>query len=290
MAGSNREFIGRTQPVREYVLNPEIVAAYVDATGDNNARYAGEGAVAPPVSVVIGTIPHSIYPLLDQEEFIRDRKRFLKLLHGEEDIRWFHPIKPTDTFRMTTTVADLVDKSIGELMSLETEVRNGDEIHLATVNTQLIIRESKPAEERIKSTRSLKTDPTSTAEEAGEPIVSSWTVEPDQSIRYAKASGDDNPIHLDDETAKRAGLKGKILHGLCTMAFAGRTIVDRVLDGDPTHLKRLKVRFSKPVFMGDTLTCTLQPVAIGGHYRVSVQNQDGIVVLRDGVAEVDPSP
>ena len=73
-------------------------------------------------------------------------------------------------------------------------------------------------------------------------------------MRYATVSGDDNPIHTDEDTAKAAGLPGCILHGLCTMAFAQRDIIKSFADGEPTRLRELSLRWSKPVFPGDTLT------------------------------------
>ena len=51
-------------------------------------------------------------------------------------------------------------------------------------------------------------------------------VRPDQSRLYAKASLDDNPLHLDDHSARAAGLRGAVLQGLCTMAFCQRAIVN----------------------------------------------------------------
>ena len=88
--------------------------------------------------------------------------------------------------------------------------------------------------------------------EAGE-----WSVEQvvaeDQADRYAPASGDLNPIHIDADVARKAGLPGVILHGLCTMAFAQRDIIDRLADGDPGRLERLAVRWAAPVFPGSSL-------------------------------------
>lgn len=57
---------------------------------------------------------------------------------------------------------------------------------------------------------------------------------------YAGASGDFNPIHIDEEFAKKAGLPGIILQGLCTMAFVYRAVVK---ESNPEILKSLKVRF-----------------------------------------------
>jgi acyl dehydratase len=68
-------------------------------------------------------------------------------------------------------------------------------------------------------------------------------VTPDAGLtkRYAEASGDPNPIHIDEEFAKRVGLPGCILHGLWSMAQVARAHGEAV--GDPLALKRLQVQF-----------------------------------------------
>ena len=75
-------------------------------------------------------------------------------------------------------------------------------------------------------------------------------IDTDQTYRYAEASGDNMPIHLDEEIAKSVGLPGIIIHGLCTMAFTSWAAIQAVAGGDPTRLKRLAVRFSRPVLPG----------------------------------------
>jgi acyl dehydratase len=69
-------------------------------------------------------------------------------------------------------------------------------------------------------------------------------VTPDKYLpyRYAGASGDFNPIHIDPEFAKAVGLPGNILHGLYGMALVARAAVQAV-DGDPRSLRRLSVQF-----------------------------------------------
>jgi len=69
-------------------------------------------------------------------------------------------------------------------------------------------------------------------------------VTPDAGLtrRYAEASGDMNPIHIDEEFAKSVGLPGCILHGLYSMAQVARAHTDAV-GGDPRSLKRLAVQF-----------------------------------------------
>jgi acyl dehydratase len=69
-------------------------------------------------------------------------------------------------------------------------------------------------------------------------------VTPDKYLphRYAGASGDFNPIHIDPAFAKAVGLPGNILHGLYTMAQVARAHT-RAAGGDPRALKRLSVQF-----------------------------------------------
>ncbi len=78
---------------------------------------------------------------------------------------------------------------------------------------------------------------------AGGPIPE-LAVTPDKYLphRYAGASGDFNPIHIDPEFAKSVGLPGNILHGLYMMGLVARAVND-LADGDPRALKRLKVQF-----------------------------------------------
>jgi acyl dehydratase len=79
--------------------------------------------------------------------------------------------------------------------------------------------------------------------EPGKPIPE-LKVTPDKYLphRYAGASGDFNPIHIDPEFAKQVGLPGNILHGLYMMAVVARANA-ALADGDPRALKRLAVQF-----------------------------------------------
>src|SRR5690606_33878227 len=115
------------------------------------------------------------------------------------------------------------------------------------------------------------------------------TVAADQPLRYAEASLDRNPIHIDEKISKAAGHPSVILHGLCTMAFASKAIVNHVLGGDPARLARLAVRFSMVVLPGDTLTTTVWrqgTQADRSTLGFEVTNQDGKKVITNGVAEV----
>jgi acyl dehydratase len=106
----------------------------------------------------------------------------------------------------------------------------------------------------------------------GDSIELKVTPDPYVTVRYAGASGDFNPIHIDEEFAKAVGLPGRILHGLWTMAQVARAQTDAA--GGPEHLKRLSVQFRG---MG----VPEQEVVVTGTVR---EAQDGRVVI-DTVAE-----
>ncbi len=69
---------------------------------------------------------------------------------------------------------------------------------------------------------------------ATEPLASvTHSYDADQTQRYSKASGDPMPIHLDDDFAKQMGLPGIIVHGLCTMAFTSRAVIQTACPDEP---------------------------------------------------------
>lgn len=77
----------------------------------------------------------------------------------------------------------------------------------------------------------------------------------EQLRRYADASGDYNPIHLDEQAAHRVGLDSVIAHGMLSMAFLGQFVNQQIADMPGTRIAELRVRFINMVRLGDTLTC-----------------------------------
>lgn len=111
-------------------------------------------------------------------------------------------------------------------------------------------------------------------------------VDPYRSIYYAAGSGDFNPIHLDPRVGRAAGFSGAILQGLCTYAWLAEACVEYL--GDPARLRRLRVRFSRPLQPGDVVTFEGRCTAVEGatlRLEISATNQAGAEVLKGAVAE-----
>jgi 3-hydroxybutyryl-CoA dehydratase len=105
-------------------------------------------------------------------------------------------------------------------------------------------------------------------------------------IYYAAVSGDFNPIHIDPEIGRAAGFPGAILQGMCTMAWLGDACTAYL--GDPARVKRLRVRFSRPVVVGDVVTFRGRCVAVEGpmvRLEIEARNQRGEPVLQGATAE-----
>jgi acyl dehydratase len=117
-------------------------------------------------------------------------------------------------------------------------------------------------------------------------------VTPDKyvTVRYAGASGDFNPIHIDEEFAKAVGLPGKILHGLWTMAQVARAQTDAA--GGPERLKRLSVQFRG---MGRpeqevVVTGRVRELRDGRAIVETVAEQAGTQIVRNAEAEIEIEP
>jgi acyl dehydratase len=113
-------------------------------------------------------------------------------------------------------------------------------------------------------------------------------VTPDKylTVRYAGASGDFNPIHIDEEFARAVGLPGRILHGLWTMAQVARAQSEAA--GGAGKLRRLSVQFrGMGVPEREVLvTGTVREVAEGRAIIDTVAEQDGSQIIRNAEAEV----
>jgi acyl dehydratase len=113
-------------------------------------------------------------------------------------------------------------------------------------------------------------------------LVTECDTRPDQAFLYA-LSGDRNPLHRDPAFAKMVGFPRPILHGLCSYGTACRAVLGALAEYQPERIRQFDVRFSKPVFPGETLVMELWQDGGTISYRASVKERPGTVVLNNGL-------
>jgi len=97
-------------------------------------------------------------------------------------------------------------------------------------------------------------------------------------------------MHVDDEVARSLGFPGKFNQGLCTFAVTSRGLIDLAAGGDPRRVRRLAVRFSSPVFPGNSIDLSVYDAGPGasGHAFSFEASSEGQLALRHGMVEVAP--
>lgn len=297
--GLNREMVGKVYRGRAQFARPEEIEAYAEATSNDNphhragtkeARERG-GPIAPPLFPV-----RPMHRVL--EEVLTDdalNADLLRLVHGEQDMRMYAPLESWDLVAPRAEIAGIEDKSSGQLLRVHLWLmREGEKV--CDADSVMFIRSGESGGGGSGDNRNRKKERENGRSDGEVVHRSRDVVGDDQPQRYAEASGDHNPIHTDPDVAKAAGLPGVILHGLCTMAFASNAVVEGVCGGDPTRLRRLKTRFSKPVRPGEQVetaiwsasdeTPMVEGVSRENVYDFVTRNDDGEIVLSRGRAEV----
>lgn len=118
-------------------------------------------------------------------------------------------------------------------------------------------------------------------EETAVPHLSKSPVTRVQLAQYAGASGDFNPIHIDEEFARKSPLGGVIAHGMLSMGFLGQYA--EKLAGDLGEIKTFKVQFRAMVRPGDTITCEAEQLELMNNevtFSIYAKNQHGDIVVK----------
>lgn len=100
---------------------------------------------------------------------------------------------------------------------------------------------------------------------------------PEQAIVY-RLNGDHNPLHIDPEVAAKAGFKQPILHGLCTFGVVCHALMKALCGYDPARFGRMDLRFSSPVYPGETIRTEIWHEEGGAAFRARVVERDKVVV------------
>jgi acyl dehydratase len=275
--------LGQWSEEREFKVDGARAIAYAAATNDDNPRHTA-GELAPPIFAVV--------PIWEPMQLAVARVTppdvLMRVVHGEQDIRFHRPLVPGDLIRSRAAPVGVHVRGSGTTVVVKSESRDeaGD-----LVNDQYFTLFFRGVNEGEGAGEPAPEHKLSAEVKANAPVAEiTQPVDLDQTFRYAEASGDQMPIHLDDNVAKAVGLPGIIVHGLCTMAFAGRAVIEGVAGGDPTRLRRLAVRFSRPVLPGQAITTRLfdSGSLAGGvrTYGFEVLNPEGQAAVKDGLAEV----
>ncbi|MGH2699440.1 MAG: MaoC/PaaZ C-terminal domain-containing protein [Actinomycetota bacterium] len=278
--GLNRDLAGKKYPTKTFEVTADRIEAYARATNDDNERYfGGDDSVASPVFPIVSAFESFMEAAMDQEL----QADLLRLVHGSEEHLLHRPLRPGDSLTVTPVLESIESKETGETFTVAAVQTNPSGDLVAETRGTMFIRGSGSRRAAAAEARATKD-----AGEARTIVYEETTkVDEDQSQRYAVASGDHNPIHLDENTAKMAGLPGIILHGMCTMAIATKAAVNGLAGGDPTKVKRVAVRFSRPVLLGQELTTKLWATG-DDTYGFETYNSKGAAVIKDGVVELRP--
>lgn len=276
------EKLGQWTEGPEFKVDAERTIAYAAATNDPIPVHQS-GELAPPVFAVVpiwDTIAGAMAGVTPPEVL-------LLVVHGEQDMRLHKPITPGMVLSSTAAPVGIHVKPNGTTVVVKVESRDQTGDLVAEQYMTSFFRGVSDGEGGGEEAPKHKLE---AATKSSDPVGSiTQQLDTDQTYRYAAASGDNMPIHLDDEIAKSVGLPGIIIHGLCTMAFTSWAAIQAVCDGDPTRLKRLAVRFSRPVLPGQEITTTFWAAGVAdgmGVFGFETRNGDGEVVIKDGLAEV----
>jgi acyl dehydratase len=208
-----------------------------------------------------------------------------KILHGEQSVTMHKPLPVEGEIRAELSIEAIYDKGEGKgaLLYLLREVfdkKTGD--HLATIRQNSFLRgnggqggltEGAPKPHQLPTDRDAD-------------ISVSLPTRGEQALIY-RLSGDYNPLHAAPEAAKASGFDRPILHGLASYGLVGRALLSAFCDDDATRLKRLDVRFSSPVFPGDTIVTEIWKDAAGkASFRARAAERD-VVVINNGYAEFE---
>lgn len=204
---------------------------------------------------------------------------YLMVVHGEQKLTLHKPLPIATTISVDTRVVGVWDKGkdkgailVGE--TVITDKKTGDK--LCTMQGTTFAR----GDGGFGGPREGAPEPHKMPDRAADLTVEVDT-RPDQALIY-RLSGDRNPLHADPDIAKAAGFPRPILHGLCTYGTCCRAVISSpVCDYDATKITGFDVRFSSPVFPGETIAVDIWKDGNIASFRARVKER-GVVVINNG--------
>lgn len=203
------------------------------------------------------------------------------VLHGEQDVLFHNPIPTEGTLSTEGKISKIYDKGKdkGALVVGEAETFHSNGTKLFTNIFVLFCRldggfggENSPREEIVFPER---------APEVEEEALPS----PNQPLLYRIASGDIYQLHADPKLAKASGFEKPIMHGMCTFGYTCRAVIRHLFPKEPERIKRLRTRFSRPLYPGVPIKTQVWRINEGKALFRTMNIRTGEVVLDRGVVE-----
>jgi acyl dehydratase len=201
-------------------------------------------------------------------------------LHGEESLTLHSPMPVAGEVVADSRVRAVYDKGEkGAVIERETVLRDA----VSGVLIATIIRTAFARKDGGFGGPEQQSVPHAPPKRAPD-VVLEFATRPDQALLY-RLCGDRNPLHADPDVAIAAGFRAPILHGLCTYGICCRAVLQAFCEFDPARLKSHAVRFSAPVFPGDTVAVKLWKDAGVVSFEADVAAR-GVTVIKSGRSEV----
>jgi acyl dehydratase len=202
---------------------------------------------------------------------------YFKVLHGEQRITLHRPLPPSAEVVGSSRISEITDKGAdkGATIGMMSEVRLASGEPLYTSESVIFARGDGGFGGPSKSAAVLHEIPARKPD-----IVHVTETRRDQALLY-RLNGDRNPLHAQPEFARRGGFLAPILHGLCSYGIACRAVLASVCDYDPARMKSFDVRFTSPVFPGETISTDIWVDGEVVSFRSRVEAR-GITSLNNG--------
>ena len=215
---------------------------------------------------------------------------WVKVLHGEQNLVVHRPLPPSATVVSTNRVERIVDKGAdkGALLVQVRDLHDADSGELlATLESITFCRGdggfSARADNGPAGGDEAPTPKPAVPQRA--PDLSCELPSLPQAALIYRLCADLNPLHADPEVARAAGFERPILHGLASYGMAAHAIIRSCCDYDARRLKSIGLRFSSPVYPGETLVTDIWRDGTRVQFQARVRERDRIV-LSNGIAEI----
>ncbi|CAJ0571993.1 unnamed protein product, partial [Mesorhabditis spiculigera] len=267
----------------EYNARDAIIYALgIGAKAKDDLRYVYEldenFQVFPTFAVVPGFVVKSLasWPGVSYD--------LTRILHGEQYIEFYKPIPTEGKLRSSQRVAEILDKGKGALILSNVTTYDDD------TGEKLFMQQFATFQVGAGGFGGARTSPeefqtAKIPERKPDRIVEEKT-SLDQAALYRQGSGDPNPLHIDPSFAQMSGFPEPILHGLCSMGFSARHVINSFAENDGNRLRAIKVRFSSPVLPGQTLQTEMWKEGDRVLFQTKVK-ETGKVVIANAWAKID---